>query len=97
MSDLGAGFAVLGAGALTIGAYLARGESPPPAVFIGSAVAGVALVAVASHSPALASKFGTLILITAILTNGIDLARGVNNAIGHRPAPEPDTTKGPTE
>lgn len=87
---MGPGFAALGAGAITATAYLARGKTPPPAVFIGAGVAGVALLLVAQASPAVAGRFGTLILLTALLTSGVDVARGVNRAVGNT-----TTTTGP--
>lgn len=90
---MGPGFAALGAGGITIAGYLARGRTPPPAVFIGAGIAGVALLTLASASPELASRFGTLVLLTALLTSGADVARGVSRAVGSSKtsdAPAPD-------
>lgn len=84
---MGPGFAALGAGGLTIAGYLARGQSPPPAVFIGAGLAGVVLLTVASASPEIAARFGTLLLLTAFLTSGMDVAKGINRAIGNKQTP----------
>lgn len=87
---MGPGFAALGAGGITIAGYLARGKTPPTSVFIGAGIAGVALLALSSASPELAARFGTLILVTALFTSGVDVARGVSRAVG-----QPATTTAP--
>lgn len=87
---MGPGFAAIGAGAITATGYFARGKKPPAGVFIGAGIAGVALLVIAQGSPQVASRFGTLIVLTALLTSGVDVARGINRAIG-----QPATTTAP--
>ena len=72
---------IAGAGALTLTAQLARGQAPSPRVVIGAAVAGGALLLIAQGAPEAAGKFAGLVLTTALLTSGYDVAQGVARAL----------------
>lgn len=72
---------VLGAGALTIIGELSRGESPRPAVFIGTAGAGLAIMFASFAAPDLAHGFAVVVFLTALLTSGYDVANGVVKAL----------------
>lgn len=68
------------AGVTALGA-LARGTTPAPRIFVGAAVGGVVLAGFASLDPQLASRFAGVVLITALLTSGYDVAKGVQSAL----------------
>lgn len=87
---MGPGFTVLLAGGVTSLAYMAKGDWPPPRIFIGSAIAGTGLMAVARKYPGPAQQFASLILLTALVTSGVDVAQGLNRALG---APLPTDPK----
>ena len=76
---MGPGIALLAAGAVTMAGQIAKGKTPRPRIIIGAAIAGGALVGLGQASPEVASRFATLILVTALLTSGADLATGVRN------------------
>lgn len=82
---MGPGLALLTAGALTATAAISRGGWPEPRIFIGSAIAGAALLGIAEVSPEVASKFATLVLITALLTSGVEVSTAVTRLIGGTP------------
>lgn len=69
------------AAGLTVLAYIARGDAPPPRVFLGAAIAGGGFLALAQASPDLASKLAAVVFITALLTSGYDVAQGVGRAL----------------
>lgn len=72
---------VLGAGALTILGELSRGETPRPAVFIGTAAAGLGIMFAAMGAPGPAHGLALVVFLTALLTSGYDVAQGVNRAL----------------
>lgn len=78
---MGPGIALLIAGGLTMAAQASRGSAPAPRILIGSAIVGGVLVGVGQKSPELAGKFATLILVTALLTSGSDLAKAASRLI----------------
>lgn len=82
---MGPGIALLAAGGLTTIAGITRGRPPSPRVMIGAAIAGGVLVAVGGRSPELAAKFGTLVLVTALLTSGADLALAAGRLLAITP------------
>lgn len=79
---MGPGLALLTAGGISATAAIVRGGWPSPRIFIGSAIAGAALLGVAEVSPEVAGKFATLVLITAFLTSGVELSTAVTRSIG---------------
>lgn len=84
---MGPGIALLAAGSITAAGAVARGGWPSPRIFVGSAIAGAALLGVAQVSPEVASRFATLVVITALLTSGYDLAVGLNRLVNLAPTP----------
>ena len=79
---MGPGIALLAAGALTATAAVVKGKAPSPSIFAGAAIAGGALLGLAQVSPDVASRFATLVVLTAILTSGAELALGASRLIG---------------
>ena len=79
---MGPGIAILAAGGLTAVARVVNGRKPEPAIFAGAVIGGAALLAIAQVSPELASRFGTLVVITALLTAGADVATGASRVLG---------------
>lgn len=75
---------VAAAGGLTVLGELARGELPRPAVFIGTAGVGLALLIAAQAAPTLAHGFAVVILLTALLTSGYDVAAGIVRALNRK-------------
>ena len=75
----------LAAAGITMVGQLAHGRTPSPVILVGGAIAGGALAALAGPSPELAAKFGTLVLLTALLTSGADVALAVFNLLGINP------------
>lgn len=73
---------VIGAGAIASVSSLAEGKMPPLRVGVGVFVAGALLLALADASPELAAGFGGLVLVGAILRDGIPAARQLQTAIG---------------
>lgn len=78
---MGPALSIAGAGAITAIAQIARGEWPSARLIAGVGIAGAALLMVASKSPELASAFGTLVLVTALMVSGVDLAKAAGNAL----------------
>lgn len=72
---------IAGAGALTIGGTLARGETPKVSTFIGTAGAGLFVLAMTAVNPKLGTGFALVVFLTALLTSGYDLAGGVSRAL----------------
>lgn len=72
---------IAAAAGLTVTAALVRRQAPAPRIFVGAAVAGTALALVAHAAPTAASRFAGVVLLTALLTSGYDVAKGVNNAL----------------
>lgn len=75
------GVLIAGAAGMTALAYIARGDMPPPRVFLGGAIAGGAFLAIAQASPDLAARLAAVVFITALLTSGYDVAQGVGRAL----------------
>lgn len=74
-------FKIATAGALTILGTIARHKAPAPRVFIGVVAAGAILLLVADSAPEAANAFGTVVLLTALLTSGYDVAQGINHSL----------------
>lgn len=72
---------ILGAGVLTVVGELSRGETPRPAVFIGTAGAGILVTFAALAAPDMAHSFAVLVFLTALLTSGYDVSQGVIRAL----------------
>ena len=92
---MGPGFALLTVGAITGTAALVRGELPSSRVFAGAAIAGGVLVAVGQASPDVASRFATVVLITALLTSGVELATAAGRLTGISTSSPTPRTEGP--
>lgn len=75
------GIAILAAGGITAVAAIVRGAKPSPNVIAGAVIAGGILTAIAAQSPDVAGKYATLVLITAILTSGADIATGISRLV----------------
>jgi hypothetical protein len=88
---MGPGIALLTAGGITAVGQIARGRPPSPRILIGSAIAGGLLIGLGRSSPELASRFGTLVLLTAALTSGADVALAISRLLGTAPT-EQETT-----
>lgn len=78
---MGPAWSIAGAGAITAIAQIARGEWPGVRIVAGVAIGGAALLVIGGKSPELASAFGTLVLVTALMVSGVDIARAVNNSL----------------
>lgn len=76
---MGPGFSIAAAGALSAVAQIVRGEWPSARILVGVGIAGAALLTIAQSSPELASAFGTLVLVTSLMVNGVDVAKAVAN------------------
>lgn len=72
------------AGLLASLEHVARGQQPPVTTFVGVAVSGVALLALAEVSPQVAAGFAGLLLVGSLLRNGSDVARTVQLATTNR-------------
>jgi hypothetical protein len=72
---------VLAAGALTVVGELSRGERPRPAVFIGTAGAGVLVLLLGTASTQLANGLALVLFLTSLLTSGYDVAQGVARSL----------------
>lgn len=83
---MGPAFAILGAAGVTALGQAAKGKVPSPTIIVGGAVAGAAMAALAGPSPELAGKFATLVLLTALLTSGADVALAVFHLLGVNPS-----------
>lgn len=82
MADVGdSALLVLGAGALTIGGEISRGQSPRPSVFIGTAGAGLLVLMLGQANPELAHGLALVLFLTSLLTSGYSLAQGVARAL----------------
>jgi hypothetical protein len=88
---MGPGLTILAAGGITAIGQISRKQWPTPRIIIGTGVAGAALLIVAQSSPELAQKFATLVLITALLTSGYDVSKGVTAALNRTPPPQQET------
>lgn len=73
--------AVGAAGVLASLEHLAQGDRPPLSILVGAGVAGVLLLALAEASPGLAGGFALLLLVGALLRNGVDFANTVKSSI----------------
>lgn len=76
------------AGGLTIIGAIARGDAPSPRIFVGVAVAGAGVLGLAQLAPDAARSLATVILLTALLTSGYDVARGVGSALNRKDQPQ---------
>lgn len=72
---------VIAAGALASVDSLARGELPPLRLGVGVFVSGALLLALADAAPSLAAGFGGLVLVGAILRDGIPAARRLDSIL----------------
>lgn len=72
---------VIGAGAIASVSSLTKGELPPLKVGVGVFVAGAMLLALADVAPELAAGFGALVLVGALLRDGIPAARTLTSAL----------------
>lgn len=78
---MGPALLIAAAGGLTLLAQISRGNAPHPRVFIGVAIAGGGMLAIAQFSPELAAKMAGLVFTTALVTSGYDVATGVQKAL----------------
>ena len=72
---------VAAAGGLTVVGTIARGKAPAPRVFLGVALAGAGMVTLAQYAPEAAAQLATVVLLTALLSSGYDVARGITQAL----------------
>jgi hydrogenase/urease accessory protein HupE len=72
---------IAGAAGLTAAAALARGHAPAPRIFVGAVVAGTVLAIASQAAPQAAQRFAGVVFLTALLTSGYDVAKGVNAAL----------------
>jgi|CXWL01.1.fsa_nt_gi hypothetical protein len=72
---------VTAAGTLTVVGQLAAGRAPSPRIFLGVAIAGAGMLGLAQAAPDAATQLATVVLITALLTSGYDVSRGIGNAL----------------
>lgn len=86
---MGPGLTIAAAGLVTVVGAIVRKQSPSPRIFVGTAVAGGAILAIASWNAEVASKLALVVFLTALLTSGYDVARGVNQAINRTPGAKP--------
>lgn len=73
---------VLAAGALASVDSISHGKIPPLRIGVGVFVAGAMLLALAEVNPGLAAGFGGLVLVGAVLRDGIPAARRLDKALG---------------
>jgi hypothetical protein len=78
---MGPGIKVLAAGALTATAQIVNGRMPSPRLIAGVGITGLVLVSIAGKSPEIAGAFGTLILLTALMVSGYDVAKAAGNVL----------------
>jgi hypothetical protein len=78
---MGPATSILAAGALTATAQVVRGQWPSPRLIAGVGIAGAVMLAFAGQNPAIAQRFGTLVLLTSLVVNGVDVAKAANNAL----------------
>lgn len=74
---------VLGAGAIASVDSLSRGEWPPLRVGVGVFLAGGMLLVLADVNAPLAAGFAGLVLVGALLRDGIPAARRVQTVLGN--------------
>lgn len=72
---------IAAAGGLTVIGNIASRKAPSPRIFVGVAVAGAGMLTLAQLAPDAAQQLATVVLITALLTSGYDVARGVTAAL----------------
>lgn len=72
---------VIGAGAIASVSSISAGHLPPLRVGVGVFVAGAMLLALADASPQLAAGFGVLVLVGAVLRDGIPAARQLQKSL----------------
>lgn len=73
--------AVGAAGLLASLEYVAKGERPPLRTFVGVAVSGVVLLTLAEVAPGLAGSLALLLLVGALLRNGVGAARTLADSL----------------
>jgi hypothetical protein len=78
---MGPALVVASAAGLTAVGAIARGEAPKPRVFLGAAIAGAGFLLLAQYSPDVSAKLAGVVLMTALLTSGYDVATGVTRAL----------------
>lgn len=79
---------VAAAGAITIIGQIVAGKPPAPRIFIAVPIAGAGMLALAQWSPELAYRLAAVVFLTALLTSGYDVAKGVNNSLGLKTPPK---------
>lgn len=72
---------IAAAGGLTIVGNIAAKKAPSPRIFVGIAVAGAGMLGLAQLAPEAAQQLATVVLLTALLTSGYDVASGVSSAL----------------
>ena len=72
------------AAALTAVGALARGQAPAPRIFVGAAVGGLALAGLAQLAPEAAVRFAGVVLLTALVTSGYDVSKGITAALARK-------------
>lgn len=82
--------AVLTGTVVTVGRW-SQGKGLEAKVVIGAGVFAIGLSAIAGSQPAFAGQFGALVLVGALLTYGIPIAKALNSS---STAPNTTVTKG---
>lgn len=78
---MGPGLVIVTASGIVILGRLSKGESPHPRIFLGAVIAGAGMLTLAQFSPEVAAKLAGVVLMTAIMTSGYDVAQGVTRAL----------------
>jgi hypothetical protein len=76
---------VIGAGAIASVKPITSGQLPPLRIGVGVFVAGAMLLALADASPSLAAGFGALVLLGAVLKDGVPAAQQLSKSISVPP------------
>ena len=74
-------FKVAFAGGITAIAQIMRGEWPSAGLFYAVGIGGAALLLIQPAAPKAVDAFGSLILLTAVLVSGAEIAKAATNAI----------------
>lgn len=72
---------VIASGAIASVSSITKGELPPLRIGVGVFVAGALLLAMAGPAPELAAGFGALVLVGAVLRDGVPAAKQIQTAI----------------
>lgn len=75
--------AVAGAGILASAAQLVEGKPPSIRTALGGAIAAAMLYALADWAPNVAGGLALVLLVGAVLTNGMDVASIINKSVGN--------------